>query len=106
MKREKEQIANCIIINEERETNRFFQVAGAIEGLKTEVMPPVMPAEDFSYYLQKVPGCFIFVGAGNSDKGAVYPHHHAKFDLDEESMRHAAEVLIGLAEAYIEEYSE
>lgn len=46
--------------------------------------PMSMGAEDFSYYLQRVPGAFIILGIRNEDKGIVYPHHHPKFDVDEE----------------------
>lgn len=44
---------------------------------------PVMIGEDFSCYLEKVPGAFMLLGAGNKDKGIVYPHHHPRFDIDE-----------------------
>ncbi len=40
-----------------------------------------MGAEDFSYFLQKRPGCFFFVGAGLP--GDVRPHHKSVFDFDE-----------------------
>lgn len=47
---------------------------------------PMMGADDFSYYLQKVPGTFFFVGGRNPEIGAEYPHHHPNFDVDERSM--------------------
>lgn len=37
-------------------------------------------------FWQQVPGVLAFVGAGNSDKGANYPHHHEKFTIDEDSL--------------------
>lgn len=43
-----------------------------------------MGAEDFSAYQQKVPGTFFYVGAGNVEKGSTYPHHHARFTIDED----------------------
>ncbi|ANS75013.1 peptidase M20 [Paenibacillus yonginensis] len=89
------------LVNDEAETERFFKVAGQLEGIKTEWTQPIMPAEDFAYYLQQVPGCFILVGAGNPQKGAEYPHHHPRFDLDEAAMEHAARILISLAENYM-----
>ncbi|WP_138493126.1 M20 family metallopeptidase [Paenibacillus pinistramenti] len=92
------------LVNDNEETARFFKVAGGLEGIKTELTQPIMPAEDFAYYLQRVPGCFILVGAGNPEKGAEYPHHHPKFDLDEEAMGHAARILIALAENYMQEW--
>jgi amidohydrolase len=48
-----------------------------------EEMQPTLVAEDFSFYLQKVPGAYFFLGAGNEKKGVVFPHHHPKFDIDE-----------------------
>ncbi len=46
--------------------------------------PMSMGAEDFSYYLQKVGGAFIILGIRNESKGIIYPHHHPKFDVDED----------------------
>ncbi len=56
-----------------------------------------MGGEDFSYYLQKVPGAFFFTGAGNEQEGITYPHHHPKFTIDEESMLIAAKHLGSVA---------
>lgn len=47
---------------------------------------PTMGGEDFSYYLQKVPGAFFFIGVGDKDKGAVWPHHHCRFTIDESQL--------------------
>jgi amidohydrolase len=41
-------------------------------------------AEDFSYYQELIPGCFIFVGAGQTDVPRI--HHSANFDIDENSL--------------------
>ncbi|TBW33800.1 amidohydrolase [Siculibacillus lacustris] len=46
---------------------------------------PLMGGEDFAYYLERVPGAFFLIGAGNAD-AAVYPHHHPKFDIDEAAL--------------------
>jgi amidohydrolase len=58
---------------------------------------PVMAAEDFSYYLQRVPGAFLFVGIGNEKKGIVFPQHHGKFDIDEDALEYGVEVMIRAA---------
>lgn len=58
---------------------------------------PVMGGEDFSYYLEKVPGAFFFVGAGNEEKGAIYPQHHPKYDIDEDALRNGMEVMAAAA---------
>ncbi len=57
-------------------------------------MEPIMGGEDFSYYLQKVPGSFFFVGGANPELGAEYPHHHPKFDVDEKAMLVAGQVFL------------
>src|SRR5205814_1448286 len=44
---------------------------------------PVMGAEDFSYFLKRVPGCMVFLGSNNTAKGLAHPHHSALFDFDE-----------------------
>lgn len=90
------------LVNHQEEYERFRQTAEREVGLACELSPQIMPAEDFAYYLQRVPGCFMLVGAGNPQKNAVYPHHHPKFDIDEEAMLHAASLLIAMAEAYQE----
>jgi len=61
--------------------------AGVIE------LQPAMVGEDFSFYQQQAPGSFIFVGIGNEDKGLVYPHHHPKFDMDEDGLKIGMEVM-------------
>lgn len=53
--------------------------------------------EDFSYYLEKVPGVFIFSGGGNVEKGITYPHHHPKFDMDEGVLLQGPETLARIA---------
>jgi amidohydrolase len=42
-----------------------------------------MGSEDMSYMLEKVDGCYFFVGSANSAKGLDAGHHHPKFDIDE-----------------------
>ncbi|WP_371376190.1 M20 family metallopeptidase [Sporomusa aerivorans] len=54
---------------------------------------PVLAGEDFGYYLEQVPGAFMFIGAGNPAAGITYPHHHPKFDIDEQALVGGMEVL-------------
>lgn len=89
------------VVNDETEAARFAEVASSIFGAEqTLLSEPLTVAEDFAYYLQRAPGCFMFVGAGNPACGAVHSHHHPLFDIDERSMLHAARLLIGMAEHY------
>ncbi len=47
---------------------------------------PVMGAEDFAFFLENVPGVFLFLGVGNTEKGIVNQWHNAKFDVEESSL--------------------
>ena len=47
---------------------------------------PQMGAEDVSEFLNRVPGCFFFIGSNNEKTGKVAPHHNPFFDFDEESL--------------------
>ena len=49
-------------------------------------MGPIMGGEDFAYYTQEVPGCFSFLGVGNTEIDAVYDVHHPMFKVDEEAL--------------------
>jgi amidohydrolase len=88
-------------VNDDHEAERFFKVGTSLFGRESVVhSEPITVAEDFSYYLQQVPGCFMFVGAGNEQCGATYSHHHPKFDIDERAMLNAAKLLIAMADDY------
>ncbi|MBN8210272.1 amidohydrolase [Bacillus sp. NTK071] len=57
---------------------------------------PIMGAEDFSFYLNEVPGTFFFVGGRNPDLNAIYPHHHPKFDVDERAILGIGKMFLSL----------
>lgn len=52
-----------------------------------------MGGEDMASFLRRVPGCYFFVGAGNPAVGAVFPHHHPRFEIDEAALELGALVL-------------
>jgi amidohydrolase len=45
-----------------------------------------MGAEDMAFMLEKVPGCFFFIGSNDKARHLDYGHHHPKFDFDEEAL--------------------
>ena len=52
-----------------------------------------MGGEDFSYYLQKVPGCFFFVGsAPDGQKKLDTPHHCSHFNMDVKALFFGASI--------------
>jgi amidohydrolase len=86
------------------------QIAGVVAAAGNKVLgesqvielSPAMGGEDFSYYQQQVPGCFMFIGIGNKEKGIVYPHHHPKFDMDEKALSYGIEVMACAAVSLLE----
>ncbi|WP_407542384.1 M20 family metallopeptidase (plasmid) [Deinococcus radiomollis] len=60
---------------------------------------PTMGGEDFSAYLSQAPGAFVFIGAGNAQKGITAPHHHPHFMIDEDALQVGVQVLVGAARA-------
>ncbi|HAE42880.1 MAG TPA: amidohydrolase [Clostridiales bacterium] len=44
---------------------------------------PSMGAEDFSYFLQNIPGAYMFIGSRNEMKGITQEIHHPNYDMDE-----------------------
>jgi amidohydrolase len=41
-------------------------------------------SEDFSEFSERVPGVFMFLGAGSEKKGTFVSHHNPRFDIDED----------------------
>jgi amidohydrolase len=62
-----------------------------------EINKPLMGAEDFAFFLQKVPGSFLRLGIRNPKKEAIYPWHHPRFAVDEDAIAIGASLLAGLA---------
>ena len=78
--------------------------AAAAEALDAEdrIVPFVtMVGEDFCEFANRVPSAFYFIGAGNRDKGADYPHHHARFNIDETALSVGLEMHVRSALAYL-----
>ena len=46
----------------------------------------VMLGEDFAEFSKRVPSTFYFVGVADKEKGTEYPHHHPKFNIDEDAL--------------------
>ncbi|RMF10825.1 MAG: amidohydrolase [Candidatus Neomarinimicrobiota bacterium] len=87
-------------VNTAEETRLVTEAARKVVG--TGVGDPYlsMGGEDFAYYLQKVPGCFFFVGSAPADRplGSV-PHHCSHFDIDERALLVGPSILLHLVDA-------
>jgi amidohydrolase len=87
------------VFNDPSTTDTVTQVARAQLGAERVMdMPPVTPSDDVSVFLQRLPGCYFFVGGALSD-GTSGMHHSPTFAIDEEAMRVAARLMVGAAVA-------
>jgi amidohydrolase len=65
-----------------------------LPGLTVDESAPItMGSEDFAFMMEKIPGCFIFVGSANAERGLNFGHHHPKFDVDEQALPMAAALM-------------
>ncbi|MBA4158948.1 MAG: amidohydrolase [Gemmatimonadetes bacterium] len=91
-------------VNDPRMTELVRRTAAEIVGEERVHSDPgvrTMGAEDFGEFLLRVPGCYFFVGCRNEETGAAYPHHNPRFDICENSLPVAVDVLERAALAYL-----
>jgi len=89
------------VVNTINETDLIVNAARKIEDIEELVeLKPSLGGEDFSYYLQRVPGSFFYTGTRNENFKADFPHHHPKFDIDETGMLNAVKVFLQATEDF------
>jgi amidohydrolase len=57
---------------------------------KVTEYPMLSPSDDFAYYLEKIPGCYFYIGCIPKGVKEPYFNHHPKFDIDEDALIVAA----------------
>ena len=62
----------------------------------SQEMVPTMGAEDFSFLLERRPGCFFFVGTQSGEQTS-FPHHNARFAIDEAALATGVKMYVALA---------
>lgn len=86
------------LINDEMASKNVSNAATKIVG--SNVIKPYlsMGGEDFSYYTNKIPGCFFFLGTSPKDRPPMStPQHCSHFDIDEEAMLIGSSIFVELA---------
>ena len=73
-------------VNDEAVTARVETAFAGVKGATVAPFEPTLGAEDMSLVLQQIPGCYFFVGGRSEASGAVYPHHHPQFNIDESAL--------------------
>jgi carboxypeptidase Ss1 len=86
-----------ILKNDQKKTEKLVEIAkGLFKNI--EIMEsPIMGGEDFAYYLEDVPGTFVFMGGANRKKGIHSKLHSAGFNIDEKTLPLGTAFLYSLA---------
>jgi hippurate hydrolase len=84
-----------VTVNDEDAARRALAVAGELFGQENtiELSNPSMGAEDFAYFLERIPGAFIWLGVGEDVSGL----HTPTFAFDEEILPLGSALLTALA---------
>jgi amidohydrolase len=95
---------NPAVINDARVAELARRAAVRIVGEERVVIPePTMGGEDMACYFERAPGCFVFVGSANPERGLAEPHHSKHFDFDEAALAIGCEFLLQAAEEALRE---
>ena len=90
------------VVNDEEVSKLVTDVAQTVVGTENVVtITPLQLGEDVTLFLRQAPGCFFLVGCGNAAKGITAPHHSAEFDIDEDSLPIAAQIMTEATLQYV-----
>lgn len=82
-------------INDKKCSDRALNSVKKILGEDAIIeMEKTMGGEDFSYYLEKIPGCIAFIGCRNEETNKCWPHHHERFDIEENAMINGTALMV------------
>lgn len=92
------------VINDEYLTKIAKEAAIKLYG-EDELVPmeKVTGSEDFAYYMEEIPGTFVFLGCRNESIGAIYSNHSEKFKVDESSLQRGSALYAQFAYDYLKD---
>ncbi len=86
------EIAAPPVRNDPRVAALVREQAAALLGGSRLLATPTTVSDDMALFLDEIPGCYYLFGAMHADPAKVYPHHHAKFDIDDRVLPVAVEL--------------
>jgi hippurate hydrolase len=91
-----------VLTNAEEPTAIGRRVARGLLGPAgtVEEIPPVMASEDFAFMLERVPGCYLFIGNGLTSAGGCSVHN-PKYDFNDDNLPVGAAYWAALVEDYL-----
>ena len=86
------------VINDRMASAVIAGAAGAALGADRVVEAEIsMGGEDFSFYLEQVPGAMIRLGTGTPGADVKYDLHQSNFDVDERCIGYGVRVMVHTA---------
>ncbi len=85
------------VVNNADATSRAFGAAQAVFGDKVRTsFPPSTAGDDFAFFGQNAPGCYVWLGNGPAVDGAL--HHNTAYDFNDEALGYGAAYWVSLVE--------
>ncbi|MGD9067206.1 MAG: M20/M25/M40 family metallo-hydrolase, partial [Desulfobacterales bacterium] len=90
------------LVNHPEMTELVKSVVASDMGTEMEIVTSVsLAGEDFSEFAARAPAVFYFLGTANSAKGTDFPHHHPRFNIDEDVLITGVELHVRSALKYL-----
>jgi amidohydrolase len=92
------------LVNNEEICELVAEAAAEVVGRERVVRDEsvrTMGGEDMSYFLERAPGCFFFLGTRNESRGLMHPHHSPRFDIDESALATGVEIMTRVIRKYL-----
>jgi hippurate hydrolase len=85
------------VVNDADATVRALGAAQAVFGEKARTsFPPSTAGDDFAFFGQNAPGCYVWLGNGPAIDGAL--HHNTAYDFNDEALGYGAAYWVALVE--------
>jgi len=87
------------LINDDKMVDILKHEAEMIIGPENciDLLDPVMGAEDFSEYLNRIPGAFFRLGTCSKAKGTCISQHNSRFNVDDDALKYGMKILSATA---------
>jgi amidohydrolase len=85
-----------VLANHSESVDKILRCFRTLGGRDQEI-PATMGGEDFAYYLERVSGCFAFLGAGSESTRDGGSLHHPRFEIDEDALAWGSATFVQLA---------
>jgi len=88
------------VVNDVAVAGRAREVFAGFGDAVKVLEQPWMASEDVGLFMQRNPSAYLLVGSANHQRELNYPHHHPRFDIDEDVLP----LSVGMMSALIADY--